>query len=180
MTKLTDAQVQILKAASEADGGIVDVSTANKSPVAGLIKRGFAMLVPQADGPSRLLLMAAGRQALGLKYLPASQPEDPTDGDAAAVPKAAPVKIKRGKAGAKQEVAAEAPAKPKGKLGTLVGLLERPQGATIEAMIEATGWQAHSVRGAMSGSLKKAMGLTVTSEKVDGARVYRITAATSA
>jgi hypothetical protein len=174
MTKLSDAQVQILKAASEADGGIVDVSTANKSPVAGLIKRGFAMLVPQTGGPSRLLLMAAGRQALGLKDLPASQPEDPTDGEAA------PVKIRRGKAGVKQEVAAEAPAKPKGKLGTLVGLLERPQGATIEAMTGATGWQAHSVRGAMSGSLKKAMGLAITSEKVDGARVYRITAGAAA
>lgn len=170
------AQVQILKAASEADGGIVDVSTANKSTVAGLIKRGFAMLVPQADGPSRLLLMAAGRLALGLKDLPASQHEDPTDGEAAAAAKAAPVKARRGKAGAKQEAAAEAPTKPKGKLGTLVGLLERPQGATIEAMTEATGWQAHSVRGAMPGSLKKVMGLGITSEKVDGARVYRMTA----
>ena len=179
MTKLSDAHVHILKTAAEADGGIV-VSTANKSPVAGLIKRGFAMLVPQADGPSRLLLMAAGRQVLGLKDLPASQPEDPTDGDAAAAAKAAPVKIKRGKAGAKQEVAVEAPARPKGKLGTLVGLLERPQGATIEAMTEATGWQAHSVRGAMSGSLKKAMGLAITSGKVDGTRVYRIAAGAAA
>lgn len=72
---------------------------------------------------------------------------------------------------------AEAPApkdKPKGKLATLVELLNRPEGATLEAMTSATGWQVHSVRGAMSGSLKKAMGLTITSDKVDGVRIYRI------
>jgi hypothetical protein len=64
--------------------------------------------------------------------------------------------------------------KPKGKLATLVELLSRPEGATLEAMTTATGWQVHSVRGAMSGSLKKAMGLTITSDKVDGVRIYRI------
>jgi hypothetical protein len=41
-------------------------------------------------------------------------------------------------------------------------------------MVEATGWQAHTVRGALAGALKKRLGLAVTSEKVDGARVYRI------
>lgn len=65
--------------------------------------------------------------------------------------------------------------KPKGKLATLVELLSRPEGATIEAMTQATGWQAHSVRGAMSGSLKKAMGLTIASEKTEAGRVYRVT-----
>lgn len=65
--------------------------------------------------------------------------------------------------------------KPKGKLATLVELLRRPEGATIEAMTAATGWQAHSVRGAMSGSLKKTMGLTIASEKTETGRVYRIT-----
>ena len=41
-------------------------------------------------------------------------------------------------------------------------------------MMEATGWQAHSVRGAMSGSVKKALGLTITSEKTQTGRIYRI------
>lgn len=69
------------------------------------------------------------------------------------------------------------PAAPKPtKLTTLVGLLRQPQGATIEEMQEATGWQAHSVRGTISGTLKKAMGLTVTSEKSGNTRVYRISA----
>lgn len=60
------------------------------------------------------------------------------------------------------------------KIDRVVALLRRPQGATIEAMIAATGWQAHTVRGAMSGALKKKARLTITSEKVDGVRTYRI------
>lgn len=63
---------------------------------------------------------------------------------------------------------------PGGKLGVLVGLLTREGGAHLEEMVAATGWQAHSVRGAMSGALKKKLGLTITSEKADGERTYRI------
>lgn len=65
-------------------------------------------------------------------------------------------------------------AAPKGKIGAVVVLLKRPEGATLDEMMRATGWQAHSVRGAISGSIKKAMGLGVVSEKIDGVRVYRI------
>ena len=61
-----------------------------------------------------------------------------------------------------------------GKIAVLVGLLQQPGGTTIEAMMAATGWQAHSVRGAISGSIKKALGIVVISEKIDGARTYRI------
>jgi hypothetical protein len=63
---------------------------------------------------------------------------------------------------------------PKGKLGVLVELLSRPEGATLADMQAATGWQAHSVRGAIAGSIKKKLGRTVTSEKIDGQRRYRI------
>jgi hypothetical protein len=53
-------------------------------------------------------------------------------------------------------------------------MLERPEGATIEQIVAATGWQPHTVRGAFAGALKKRLGLTVTSEKVEGrGRVYR-------
>jgi hypothetical protein len=69
---------------------------------------------------------------------------------------------------------AAAPAEPGGKLGQLVRLLQRPDGATLDDMIAATGWQAHSVRGAMSGSLKKKLGLDITSTKTEAGRVYRI------
>lgn len=87
---------------------------------------------------------------------------------------ATPVKVTKAPKAAPPATEAAAP-RPKGKLATLVELLRRPDGATIEAMTAATGWQAHSVRGAMSGSLKKAMGLTIASEKTEAGRVYRIT-----
>ena len=60
------------------------------------------------------------------------------------------------------------------KIYTVVALLRRPSGADVGAMMEATGWQAHSVRGAIAGHIKKKLGLAVTSTKVDGKTVYRV------
>ena len=61
------------------------------------------------------------------------------------------------------------------KQAILIEMLRRPEGATIAQMTAKTGWQAHSVRGAISGSLKKKLGLKVVSEKADdGPRRYRI------
>nr|WP_051067934.1 DUF3489 domain-containing protein [Octadecabacter antarcticus] len=61
------------------------------------------------------------------------------------------------------------------KQAMLIAMLEAPEGTTMEAMIAATGWQAHTVRGAMSGVLRKKLGLVVTSVKEEGrGRVYRI------
>ena len=68
------------------------------------------------------------------------------------------------------------PVSPTGKLGMLVGLLRREADATLADMTAATGWQAHSVRGALAGSLKKKLGLPIISEKAEGVRVYRIAA----
>jgi hypothetical protein len=57
----------------------------------------------------------------------------------------------------------------------LVDLLSRAEGATIAQIVTATDWQAHSVRGVMSGVLKKKLGLHIVSEKAKGGeRVYRI------
>ena len=67
---------------------------------------------------------------------------------------------------------AEAPARP-GKIGTLIDFLSRPEGASIEDLARATGWQHHSVRGALAGTLKR-KGYLVTSDKIDGLRRYRI------
>jgi hypothetical protein len=67
---------------------------------------------------------------------------------------------------------------PKTRQGTkqekLIAMLRRKQGATIAQIVEATGWQPHTVRGAFAGALKKKLGLIVTSEKVEGTRVYRL------
>jgi hypothetical protein len=73
-------------------------------------------------------------------------------------------------------LAAEATPVPKTKLGRLEVMLRRSEGATIGQIAKALDWQLHSVRGAISGSLKKKRGLTVVAEKIaDGERVYRIT-----
>jgi hypothetical protein len=63
---------------------------------------------------------------------------------------------------------------PGGKLAQVIELLKRPEGATVEALSAATGWQIHSVRGAMSGALKKKHGFTILSEKRGDRRTYRI------
>ncbi|MGD0277039.1 MAG: DUF3489 domain-containing protein [Syntrophales bacterium] len=62
------------------------------------------------------------------------------------------------------------------KQATLIKLLERPSGATIDEMAKVTSWQRHSVRGVMSGVLKKRLGLSIASEKEERGRVYRIAA----
>jgi hypothetical protein len=65
--------------------------------------------------------------------------------------------------------------RPDSKQAQMIAMLKRPEGATIEQIAEAMGWRRHTCRGAISGALKKKLGLTITSEKVDsGSRVYRI------
>ena len=69
----------------------------------------------------------------------------------------------------------QAPSKSRTKLAQLEAMLRRPDGATVEQISKSLDWQTHSVRGAMSGALKKKQGLIITSEKTDdGRRVYRI------
>ena len=67
------------------------------------------------------------------------------------------------------------------KQALVVGLLSRPEGATLDQIVAATGWQPHSARGFIAGAAKKKLGLNVTTERVTGpdrkkATVYRIAA----
>ena len=80
---------------------------------------------------------------------------------------------------AKPKAAAKTERTPRtdSKQAKLIEMLKRPEGATIAEVVEALQWQAHTVRGAIAGALKKKLGLKVESEKVDAerGRVYRIT-----
>ena len=78
------------------------------------------------------------------------------------------------------QTAEVSPASPRGKIGVVVDLLRRPEGATAAELMAATGWQAHSVRGAISGAIKRKLGLTVLSAKTEAGRTYRIEAARDA
>ena len=94
------------------------------------------------------------------------------------------VASKKGKPAKKATPAKKAPKSTKKKPGAARGgsksakvldLLKRPDGATLKELMKATGWQAHSVRGFLSGAVGKKMGLTIASAKgEDGERTYSI------
>jgi hypothetical protein len=66
------------------------------------------------------------------------------------------------------------PPQSESKQARVVSMLRSSTGATISAMMHATGWQQHSVRGFLAGVVRKRLKLKVSSKKVDGTRVYRL------
>lgn len=76
----------------------------------------------------------------------------------------------------KKPATAQPPGKKQSKQSQLIELLKKKTGTTIEEMMVLTGWQAHTVRGIISGALKKRLGLNVVSiSGASGTRTYRIT-----
>jgi hypothetical protein len=94
----------------------------------------------------------------------------------APAPQAAPVAPKKAKAAKKATAKDAAPTTRDGsKKAIVLDMLKRPEGATLADIMSATAWQAHSVRGFISGSLGKKMGLKIESAKRDdGQRAYKL------
>ena len=75
---------------------------------------------------------------------------------------------------AQRAVSKTARAQPDSKQSRVIALLRAPGGSTIDGMMKTTGWQKHSVRGFLAAVVRKRLKLKLTSEKVDGSRVYQI------
>jgi hypothetical protein len=88
------------------------------------------------------------------------------------VPESSAAKAGEGQPDAPDSLTIKAP-RANTKLAAVIEKLKTPEGATIAEMQALTGWQPHSIRGAMAGALKKTFGLTITSTKEARGRVYR-------
>ena len=95
--------------------------------------------------------------------------------DALGVPRKAPVNQHAIEEAIEVATALKVRSRDNSKQAQVIAMLRRPEGASIAQICEATGWQAHTVRGAFAGALKKKLGLEITSTKEAGAdRVYRV------
>jgi hypothetical protein len=187
MTKLSDTQAIILSAAAQRPEHIALPlpeslrGGAAAKVVGAMLAKGFLQEVDAdmrngepiwretGDGHGVTLVATdAGLAAIGIEPedaspAPAGANEPPSDAptrDTSTEPEGAP-KARTPREGTKQ--------------ATLIAMLRAPGGATLDEIVAATGWLSHTARGAMSGALKKKLGLTITSEKVDGrGRVYAI------
>lgn len=160
MAKLPDTQLIVLSNAAQ-QGGKVLAKGAAAAVLKALLKRKLLDEVEagaddqvwrEAEGQHLALVLApAGWAAIGAEPPGEDIPQE-TESDRRQTPP---------KAGT--------------ALAKLVSLLGRKNGVSIAEAIKATGWQAHSIRGAISGALKKKHGLAIASEATEGrGRVYRI------
>lgn len=178
MTKLTETQAVVLSAAAQRDshnvlplpcslrGGaatkVVETMIAKGfiEEVDADLRKGELVWRETGDGHGTTLvatdagLAAIGIEPEGTSTAPASAPDTPAEQQAAPT-------TRTPREGTKQ--------------ATLIAMLRAPGGATIAEIVAATGWQPHTVRGAMAGALKKKLGLEVVSEKIDDrGRVYSL------
>ena len=180
MTKLSDTQAIILNSAARREDRIALPlpeslrGGAAAKVIGAMLAKGFLEEVDAdmrkgepvwretGDGHGVTLVATdAGLAAIGIEPedanpAPAGATDAPTEEaapDTPTEPKAAP-KTRTPREGTKQ--------------ATLIAMLRAPDGATIKEIVAALDWRPHTVRGALAGALKKKLGLTITSDKVDG------------
>jgi hypothetical protein len=213
MTRLSDTQLVILSAAAQREDLSVlplpDSLTlkggALNKVMDSLRNRGLIRVLGGDGAPERVVITSEGMAAIGVEADDdATEGATPAAADSAAdAPataseangaakraKTKPAKGKGEKATKTAPATGEPSAKPTPRAGTkqaqMIEMLKRPEGATVEQIAKATGWQHHTIRGAISGALKKKLGLTVEATRTrevgpnkTGAKgsstVYRIT-----
>ena len=170
MTKLSDPQAVILSTASQRGDGAVLPLPETLNIKGGALDKVLGSLkakglidqqgTARGDDPPSLCITRAGLEAIGVAL------EDGAGSATAEAPNAkAQAKAAQHKAKTVRPNKAALAAQPTPRAGTkqalMIELLKRPEGATVEQIAAAAGWQHHTVRGAISGALKKKLGLTV-------------------
>ena len=179
--KLTDTQRQVLEHAADHPDGLVTwfpdnvKGGARTKVVDGLFNKALVTSIRIHD----CFITDAGYAALGrARPVPASIHADPQVETAVTAAEANWVQDKQEAAQRLIKVGVEGKPRTRenSKQATVIEMLRRPNGATINELCEATGWLQHTMRGFFAGAVKKKLGLNITSYKDTGAsRVYRLT-----
>ena len=167
-SKLSETQTEVLTQATYRPSGSIEPMPARLNRLlrakvtAGLLARGLI----SAEGDA-YVINDAGYEAVGrMRKVPAVVATGPeTEANVEPVEAAA----------AQDKPTAKPKIRENTKQAQVIAMLSRPSGATIADICEATGWQCHTSRGFLAGSVKKKLGLTITSTKEAGAeRCYRV------
>jgi hypothetical protein len=167
--KLTDTQREVLEHAADQPNGCITwfpdnvKGGARQKVITGLFNKALIT----SNGGQDWFVAAEGYDALGrARPTPATMHPDPEIEAAVSTAEAT---------WAQERTETKPRTRENSKQAEVIRMLQRTEGATVHQICDATGWQAHTVRGTFAGAFKKKLGLTIISDKTQGGeRVYRI------